>query len=179
MSSSSAQATKLLDYMSKTIDDFRHFFKPAKKKETFSVARACDEALTLAEASLKNSKIQYSIEVSEDKEIEGYPSEYAQVVLNLLMNAKDALIERDIKSPTITLHVKVEEGCSLVSVKDNGGGIEERVSEQLFDPYVSTKEASSGTGLGLYMSKMIIEENMHGTLWVQSDDTGATFFIKV
>ena len=119
------------------------------------------------------------MDISEDKEIEGYPSEYAQVVLNLLMNAKDALIEREIKEPTISLHVRVEEGCSLVSVGDNGGGIEPRVKEHLFDPYVSTKEASSGTGLGLYMSKMIIEENMHGTLWVQSDAIGATFFIKV
>ena len=179
MAQSSTHATKLLDYMSKTIDDFRYFFKPSKDKVFFSVARACEEALTLAEASLKNSQIKYVLDVSEDKEIEGYPSEYAQVVLNLLMNAKDALREREVKEPRIFLHVSVEEGHSLVTVKDNGGGIQEDIKDHVFDPYVSTKTSSSGTGLGLYMSKMIIEENMHGKLWVQSDNEGATFFIKV
>lgn len=172
------EANRLIDYMSKTIDDFRNFFKPDKKKENFSVATACKEALSLAHASLKNNQIKISLYIEKDLFISGYPSEYAQVVLNLILNAKDALIERKVNNPQIEIIVDVVKNFSLVSVSDNAGGVEEQYLQRVFEPYFSTK-STNGTGLGLYMSKMIIEDNMHGTLLVKNGKDGAVFVIRI
>ena len=169
---------KIISYMSKTIDDFRDFFKPAKTKEVFSLKRACEEAMTLSSASLKSRDIQLSLEVKDDIEVSGYASEFAQVVLNLILNAKDVLIERDIKKPSILVTIKIQNSQALVSVSDNAGGIDSKILQKVFEPYFSTKK-SAGTGLGLYMSKMIIEENMGGKIFVENSKKGAIFCIKI
>jgi len=170
--------TRIVTYMSKTIDDFRNFFKPAKTKKIFSLSNACKEAITLASASLKNRDIQ--LELNEEKVIyiEGYASEFAQVILNLILNAKDVLIERNIDNPLIVIEIKEDEKYSFVSISDNAGGIDENIIERVFEPYFSTKK-SAGTGLGLYMSKMIIEENMGGRIFVKNAKEGAKFCIKI
>jgi signal transduction histidine kinase len=164
--------------MSKTIDDFRDFFKPAKTKEPFSLKRACEEAMSLADASVKSRDIHLELYVKEDKQVVGYASEFAQVILNLILNAKDVLIERDIKNPTILIKIDVKNEKVFVSVSDNGGGVEESIIEKVFEPYFSTKK-TAGTGLGLYMSKMIIEEKMGGKLFVENSEEGAMFCIKI
>lgn len=174
----SKEGYKFVNYMSNTINDFSNFFKPAKTKELFSVTNMCKEAITLAEASLKNKDISLTLHVKEDATVNGYPSEYAQVILNLILNAKEILIEREIKDPVIEITVDKKEGKSIVSVSDNGGGIDESIEERIFEPYVSTKNGS-GTGLGLYMSKMIIEENMGGEISATNSSQGANFIIKV
>jgi signal transduction histidine kinase len=174
----SKEGYKFVNYMSNTIDDFSNFFKPAKTKETFSVTHMCKKAITLAQASLKNKDINLTLHVKEDTVVNGYPSEYAQVILNLILNAKETLIERDSKDPTIKIIVDKKEGKSQVSVSDNGGGVDEYDEERIFEPYFSTKKVS-GTGLGLYMSKMIIEENMGGEIFAKNGPQGANFIIKV
>lgn len=168
----------IISYMSKTIDDFRDFFKPAKTKEIFSLKRACEEAITLSSASIKSRNIELRLEVKEDIEVSGYASEFAQVILNLILNAKDVLIERDIKNPSILVTIESQKLQALVSVRDNAGGVDKEILEKLFEPYFSTKK-SSGTGLGLYMSKMIIEENMGGKISVENTTKGAMFCIKI
>jgi len=165
---------KIVSYMSKTIDDFRDFFKPAKTKEKFSLTGACEEAITLASASLKNRDIKLSLHVDKDIYVSGYASEFAQVILNLILNAKDVLIERAIEKPQIT--IVIEKGEVIVS--DNGGGIDDEIIDRVFEPYFSTKK-TTGTGLGLYMSKMIIQENMSGKISVTNSDSGAKFCIKI
>jgi len=175
---SSKDGTKIINYMSKTIDDFRDFFKPAKTKEVFSLTQACKEAITLASASLKNKNIMLDLDAKEDLHVKGYASEFAQVILNLILNAKDVLIERNIENPHIFIKIKKNTTHTLVSVSDNAGGIAEHILQKVFDPYFSTKKAS-GTGLGLYMSKMIIEENMNSKIAVTNDEKGALFCIKI
>ena len=173
------EADKLLVYMSRTIDDFRGFFKPSRDKESFAVHEACQEALSLASALLKNAHINVHVIMVHTPTIEGYANEYAQVVLNLLINAKEALQKRGIVEPSLWLEVRLnDKGASCVKVWDNAGGIDESIQESLFEPYASTK-TSSGSGLGLYMSKMIIEQNMGGKLSVTNTKEGACFCIEV
>lgn len=174
------EADKLLSYMSRTIDDFRHFFKPSKAKERFSVEQACEEAFSLAQAVLKNSHISLHVKILAAPYIEGYPHEYAQVVLNVVLNAKDALVERKIHEPHIWVEIAYsEEGRSQVCIEDNAGGIEEEYLKTVFEPYFSTKKSSQGSGLGLYMAKMIIEKNMNGKIDVRNSTFGAKFCIEV
>ncbi|MDD3342847.1 MAG: cache domain-containing protein [Sulfurospirillaceae bacterium] len=177
---SAKEGDTLLSYMSRTIDDFRNFFKPSKERVSFSVQMACEEAFTLARATLKNAHISLQIKQHKSVEVMGFPNEYAQVVLNLLLNAKDVLMERQILLPQIWVEIGMNaEGKSLVCIRDNAGGIEESLMQSIFEPYVSTKKASSGTGLGLYMAKMIIEDNMNGKLYASNENLGAQFCIEV
>ncbi len=174
----STEGSRIISYMSKTIDDFRDFFKPAKRKELFSIKRACEEAITLSEASLKSRNIILSLHVNSDSNIEGYSSEFAQVILNLILNAKDALKSRDIDNPHITIEISKDSKNSTIKVSDNAKGIELDIILRVFEPYFSTKKRS-GAGLGLYMSKMIIEDNMGGKLSVENSDGGAVFCIEI
>ncbi|MDX1808200.1 MAG: cache domain-containing protein [Sulfurospirillaceae bacterium] len=170
---------KITEYMSRTIEDFRNFFKPDKKRERFDIQTALDETLTLVDASIKNSHIQIISDISEHIYIEGYPNEYSQVILNILMNARDALISRNIANPEIHIKVYQKKDQAILEIIDNAGGIDEEILDKIFDPYFSTKDNVNGTGLGLYMSKMIIEKSMNGRLSVQNTDSGASFKIEV
>lgn len=173
-----SDATKIIQFMSLTIDDFKNFFKPEKNKEYFYVSSACNEAISLIKDSLINENIRLHLDIKNDKKIKGYKREYAQVILNFLVNAKDALLSKKIKDAHITLSIDTKDNRSIVSVKDNAQGIIEEHMDLIFEPYFSTKKAQ-GTGLGLYMAKMIIETNMQGKLSVHNDENGAVFKIVI
>ena len=119
------------------------------------------------------------VRVKMNYEIYGYRREFAQVLLNLMSNAKDALIQREIKNPTINLEVDYIDTYAIVTIKDNAGGVENEYIDLIFEPYFTTKSSLQGTGLGLYMSKMIIEKNMGGELSVENVDDGAIFKVKI
>ncbi|PHR72976.1 MAG: histidine kinase [Arcobacter sp.] len=176
--SCASDATKIIQFMSLTIDDFKNFFKPEKNKEFFYVSKACNEAVSLIKDSLINENIRLHLDIKNDKRIKGYEREYAQVILNFLVNAKDALLSKKIKDAHITLSIDTKDKRSIVSVKDNAQGIKEEHMDLIFEPYFSTKKAQ-GTGLGLYMAKMIIETNMQGKLSVHNDEDGAVFKIVI
>ena len=165
--------------MSNTIDDFRNFYKPDKIKEEFLVSTACSKAINIIDATLENLGINLIFNVEDDKKIFGYPTEFSQVILNIISNAKDILIEKEIKNPKIQIDINSKGILSIITIKDNAGGINEENKELLFDPYYSTKDSSKGTGLGLYISKLIIERNMGGELSVFNDEEGAVFKIVV
>lgn len=171
------RSDKMIEFMSNTIDDFRNFFKPDKKKEQFSILDSCQKAINLINASLDDSNIKLVVDVKNDKEINGYPTEYSQVILNLLMNARDILVEKRVENPKITITIDTKGILSIVELKDNAGGIKYEHFDLIFDPYFSTKDSSKGTGLGLYISKLIIERNMGGELSVSNDKEGAVFKI--
>lgn len=171
------RSDKMIEFMSNTIDDFRNFYKPDKIKESFFVYDSCYKAINLINASLDDSNIKLLVNVKKDKQIYGYPTEYSQVVLNLLMNARDVLVEKKIKNPKITLEIDAKGGFSIVKLKDNAVGIRKEHFDLIFDPYFTTKDSSKGTGLGLYISKLIIEKNMGGELSVTNDKEGAVFKI--
>ena len=172
-------AKQITFHMSKTIDDFRNFFKPDKIKKEFSLEKSLNNALNLIGAALKNNFIEVQIKVEEDIQIWGYPNEYEQVLFNLINNAKDALLEKQVKEPLIKIVLGVNQKIACVSVNDNAGGIDEEIIGRIFEPYFTTKEQGQGTGIGLYMSKTIIEKNMDGHLNVENTDIGARFTISL
>jgi C4-dicarboxylate-specific signal transduction histidine kinase len=114
-----------------------------------------------------------------DPVIHGFRNEFAQVVLNILNNARDVLTEREIKDPRVTITIGSENGRAVVTIADNAGGIPKDIMGKIFDPYFTTKGPQHGTGVGLFMSKTIIEKNMGGRLSVRNQSNGAEFRIEV
>ncbi len=167
---------KIIKFMSRTIDDFRNFFKIDKEKRDFSIMGAVNNTLKLLSAQLKNHNIEFLIE-GEDFECRGYEREFQQVLLNIINNAKDAIIEKGIKKGYIK--IKIDKQNRSVTISDNGGGISDKIIERIFEPYFTTKEQGRGTGMGLYISKMIIEENHNGKLSVASKDGKSEFRIDM
>jgi len=163
------EATTQLEFMSQTIDDFKDFYAPKKEKEFFIFSIATKEVLALMTNMFQQHKIEVVLEVTEESEVENYKNEYKQVVLNLLSNAKDALLQKEIKNPKISIIIE----ANTISIYDNAGGIDSKIIKRIFEPYFSTKEG--GTGIGLYMSKMIVEKNMGGVLKVENTLDGAIF----
>jgi len=166
------EANIQLNFMSQTIDDFKDFYAPNKEKENFSLALATQETLEIMRNTLKLSDIEIELVVTNDAYIHNYKNEYKQVLLNLLSNAKDVLVERVTKAPKI--HIVIDK--NTVSVEDNAGGISADILPRIFEPYFSTKEGNSG--IGLYMSKMIVEKNMGGKLKVNSSEKKTIFSIS-
>jgi len=163
----------IIQRMSTTIDDFRNFFRPNKEKAHFSVNEAVADALSILDAALKNGNITVALEAEEVVTAFGYRNEYSQVLLNLLSNAKDAIEERNALGGEIHIAISAGDKQAEVAVEDDGGGIPAEVLPRVFDPYFTTKE--KGTGIGLYMSKMIIERSMDGTIAVSNGVNGARF----
>jgi PAS domain S-box-containing protein len=167
-----AKNTQTILFMSKTIDDFRNFFKIDKAKQLFSVKEALLETLALQSAQFKNRHIEVRIH-GDDLEIHGFKGEFQQVILNILNNAKDALVETKSDGG----HISITLEPTFLSIEDDAGGIDEAILERIFEPYFTTKDQGEGTGIGLYMSKMIIEKNMGGHLRVENGKRGAKFTI--
>ncbi len=164
---------KTIKFMSQTIDDFRNFFRVDKEMEEFSILKATQTVLNMQSAQLKNYNITINI-LGDRSTFNGFKNEYQQVVLNIINNAKDILIENKIKKPYIDITIK----DNTIIIKDNAGGIPNDIIDRIFEPYFTTKEQGKGTGMGLYMSKMIIEDNMGGELSVNNDSDGAIFTIE-
>ncbi|MBF0518940.1 MAG: HAMP domain-containing protein [Nitrospirae bacterium] len=179
MSTSVTKAQKLIVGMSTTIDDFRNFFKPDKVRENFYLAASVQNTLSLFDASFKNSDISVNLDVKDNGLVNGYPNEFSQALLNLFSNAKDVIIEKSIHPGLVSIQVGVNDSKAFLKFSDNGGGIPENIIDRIFEPYFTTKEQGKGTGVGLYMSKMIIENNMNGKLTVHNVDYGAEFLIEL
>ncbi|NQY94968.1 MAG: PAS domain S-box protein [Campylobacteraceae bacterium] len=170
---------KLVNFMSKTIDDFRNFFRVDKIKKKFCLVETLKAALNLISTQLEDHNIKIDILGNDNCDIFGFESEFQQVVINIINNAKDVFIEKEQNDAEITINVTKEEKNAVVTILDNAGGIPSDVISRIFEPYFTTKEQGKGTGLGLYMSKMIIEDNMQGSLKVHNTRAGAIFTIKL
>jgi two-component system, NtrC family, C4-dicarboxylate transport sensor histidine kinase DctB len=169
----------VLIHMSRTIDDFRNFFKPDKEKQHFPLHEAVNTATKLLDATFRNSNIAMQTHVDNDIMIYGYPGEFAQVLLNIINNARDALMENRPHNRNIEISgLKIGQNA-VVKIANNGGSIPAAILDKIFDPYFTTKEPGKGTGVGLYMSKTIIEKNMNGIIQVQNLDDGTSFIITV
>ena len=170
----------IIDFMSKTIEDFRNYYKPEKQKEKFLIKETIDNALFIINSSLKASSIEIVANYkNKDIELESFKNEFSQSMLNIITNAKDALISRKIKNGQITIDLEEDEKSIKILVQDNAGGIKEDIIDKIFDPYFTTKHKSQGTGVGLYMTKMIIENNMDGKIEVSNTQEGARFLIQL
>jgi signal transduction histidine kinase len=163
---------KTIKFMSNTIDDFRSFFRVDKKKVDFPIKQTTQSVIDMQISQLKCHNIKIEI-IGEEFVYNGLQSEYQQVILNLINNAKDAIIDNNIQNP----YIKIELKDNKIFVMDNAGGIPDDIVNRIFEPYFTTKDQGKGTGMGLYMSKMIIEDNMGGKLTVQNIDDKAIFCI--
>ena len=171
---------KQIGFMSKTIDDFRGFFRTDKMKSDFLLDKKVAESLSMVSGMLKANGIELKSEVQNKPIVVGYPNELSQVVLNLISNAKDAF--EDISKTAhreIDVLITADEVYGIAQITDNAGGIDEEIIGRIFDSYFTTKEEGKGTGIGLYMSKTIVETNMGGLLEVTNKDNGAVFTIKI
>ncbi|MBJ6800855.1 GAF domain-containing sensor histidine kinase [Geomonas propionica] len=174
-----ARFMKVLSHTSRTIDDFRNFFKPDKESVPFRVADVVEKTLSLVQESFRTLQISVDLQISGAPFITGHPNEFSQAILNILFNARDAFLDRKIEDRAIWVAVFEEGGSSAVTVRDNAGGIPEAIMEKIFDPYFTTRGPERGTGIGLYMSKVIIEKNIPGRLTARNVGNGAEFRIEV
>ncbi|MBF0320744.1 MAG: GAF domain-containing protein [Nitrospirae bacterium] len=176
------ESMKLINYMAETVEDFRNFFRPAKEMAAFSAKKAAEDILALIYQQFIKRNIDATIECTGDPLIWGYPNEFKQAILNMLNNSRDAIIELKMRlrgsmgRGRITITITEEGESAVVRICDNGGGVSEEILPKIFDPYVTTK-GDQGTGIGLYMSKNIIEKNMNGRLEFENIKDGACFTI--
>jgi len=173
------KSMEIIRHMSQTIDDFRNFFKPDKEYVEFEVLEVVTKTLSLIEGSFNDQRIKIEVNLLDDPIINGHPNEYAQVLLNILVNARDALSEAKVADPRVTITICRENDKAVVTINDNAGGVSEDIMDKIFDPYFTTKGPDKGTGVGLFMSKTIIEKNMKGRLTARNFDGGAEFRIEV
>lgn len=170
-------SNRLIQKMSTTISDFSNFFRPDKEIVAFSAQKQINEAVALVEASFRNNNVILLIDAPHDVTLVGFPNEFSQVLLNLLSNAKEAIKISGIATGRVEVGLGICGDQGYVTVRDNGGGIPDAIMDKIYEPYFSTKPM--GTGIGLYMSKMIIERNMEGCLSARNIEGGAEFRIAV
>ncbi len=174
-----SQVSSQLDYMSKTIDDFRDYFKPNKKKERVFIKDIIEKSMDFLSYLFKLNSIQIVYHNGSNSSLEIYLNEIVQVFINLAKNSSDAMIEKNIENRVINIKTYENESYLFVEFEDNAGGIKSDVISKIFDPYFSTKNNKNGTGLGLYMSKTIIEEHSGGKIDVYNTDFGTRFVIRL
>lgn len=169
--------------MSSTIEDFSNFFNPQKEKKSFEIKEAVNEALVILRKVIEMENINIKIDVPIKYKVLGVSNELSQVIINLIQNSKDAFKINDIKNKKITITLKEEQildkKYSLLEISDNAGGISKENTDKIFEPYFTTKHKSQGTGLGLFMSKMIIEKSLDGELSHENIKNGSLFSIKL
>ncbi|MBN2895668.1 MAG: hypothetical protein JXK05_07250 [Campylobacterales bacterium] len=166
------ESQKSLQHMSTTIDAFRNFFNPKKAKTRFGFKEAIEQAVSFVREAFRHHNIEISIEVQEGLMLEGYENEFAQVLLNVMNNSKDAILRSGSVAAQILFRSERQGSKVRLDIDDNGGGASEELIARAFEPYFTTKNIHEGTGIGLYMSKIIIENSMHGTIAMHGIDGG-------
>ncbi len=168
-----------IHFLTTTIDDFRNFFKPEQQQQETTLQSIVDNALKIIGKSLEVHHITIMRIDESHRPFTTYSSQMTQVLINILKNAQDAILDRGVKDGFITIHTYENESDLLLEIEDNAGGINEEIIDKIFDPYFSTKTDKNGTGLGLYMSKTIIEEHCHGHLKAINTQEGVKFTILI
>jgi PAS domain S-box-containing protein len=163
----------IIQKMSSTIDDFRHSFRADKSPGAFSLRHVTDECVNLVEAAMKNNNININVKCKHDVVVNGYENEYSQALMNILSNAREAIIEKNVADGEIVIEISEDGEYGLHTVSDNGGGIASEVLPKIFEPHFTTK--AQGVGIGLYMTLISIERNMHGRIDVENAGDGTRF----
>lgn len=179
LENSVCKSMKLIINMSRTIDDFMNFFRSDKEKVTFSVNQVIGKTVSLIKENFLSQQVDIDLLTEGAPTIKGFPSEYSQVLMNIMMNARDELVSKNVSDAMISIRAFAEGGSTVVTITDNSGGIADGIIDKIFDPYFTTKGPDKGTGIGLFMSKTIIEKNMGGRLTVRNSASGAEFRIEI
>lgn len=176
------QILKNAEFLSKTIDNFRNFFKKDQIKRKFFISQSINETINIIKASYDNHFIKLDKDLDDSIYYFGSDNMLSQVILNILSNAKDALVQNNIQEKHVSISLCKDNDNIKIEIKDNGGGIKEEIQEKIFDPYFTTKHQHQGTGLGLYMSNQIVQNHFNGQITVQNITTefgmGACFVIE-
>ena len=175
----SKKISEYSQHLSSTIDDFRDFYKPDKEKENTTYTALIESVLRIVETEISTYGINIIKDLQCDNEFYSYPSELKQVILNILKNAQDVLIEKNIQNPYIKIVTYTKDERLILEISDNGEGVADDIIDKVFEPYFSTKLDKNGTGIGLYMSKLIIQEHCNGKLSVENTQEGAMFKITL
>ena len=173
------EANELLEFMSVTIDDFKNYFRPDKELQEVQVEDVIQTAISLIKKTLDSESIELVLAFQAESSLKIYRNEFIQVILNLMKNSRDALLSKENENKQITIRTIETSKSIVISVSDNAGGIKDEIIDKIFEPYFSTKDQKSGTGLGLYMSKMIIEGHLGGRIMVSNLEEGACFSIDI
>ena len=166
-------------YLSQTIEDFRDFFKPNKEKELVNPKVIVDETLSIMSKSLENNDVFVIFNKIDDCHVHVFSRELLQVFLNIIKNAKEAFEGKNIENKIIEISIRKLNQRVRIEIFDNAGNIDEKIKDKIFDPYFSTKDEKTGTGLGLYMSKTIIEKHLNGELGFFNKNEGVVFYIDL
>jgi C4-dicarboxylate-specific signal transduction histidine kinase len=170
---------KALKFMSGTIDTFRAFYRPDKVQQTFAIFPAIADAVSLVVEELKSKGIAIETVNEHDPSVSGFRNEFSQVLLNIIVNAKEAILIRQSPTPLVKIVSSQRGESALVTITDNGGGVPPELMDKIFDPYFTTKFMSQGTGVGLYISKVIIEKHMGGSISIANNAAGAEVTIEI
>lgn len=173
------ECLKMLGYLSHTIDTFCAFYQPDYERQSFSLLPTITEALALVRDDLEARGIQISLTTDHDPVINGYCKEFSQVLLNVIQNAKEAILLQQPSQPQIEIRCSQQNSSALIRVRDNGGGIPQEIMHKVFDPYFTRKFKAQGVGMGLYMAKMIIEKHMGGRIAVTNWSDGAEVSLEL
>ncbi|HJV64446.1 MAG TPA: PAS domain S-box protein [Geomonas sp.] len=173
------KSMRLIYHMSRTIDDFNSFLRPDKESSCFSLNEAVAAALSLFETTLNVIGVDLQVKERGVMMVEGHRNEFIQVIMNLLANAGDVFRERGTREPRLVIELARQDGRSVITIADNAGGIAGDDLERIFDCYFTTKGPDRGTGIGLFMSRDIIENHMKGLLTVRNTAEGAEFRIEI
>jgi len=171
------RAKTQIEYMSNTIDDFRDFYQPSKEKSIFCVPEAVKATLTILSTQIEKNNIEVTIH-GEPLRVNGYENEFKQAILNILSNAKDAIVSKKVQKGKFQGKIDITITEDTIRIYNNGGFADTEVLDRMFEPYFTTKFEDKGTGIGLYMTKMIIENSMGGEITAQNRDEGVEFMIK-
>ncbi|MDK2082287.1 PAS domain-containing sensor histidine kinase [Aliarcobacter butzleri] len=169
----------LTSYMSKTISDFKNFFNPNKKKTIFNVEDAIQKANDVLKGLMSSHHIQIEMNIEKDLRINSYLGELQQVILIIINNSIDAFIHMNIHFPKILISAYTDNESLVIHIEDNALGINSDLLDKIFEPYFTTKHKAQGTGLGLYIAKMIVENSLLGFLSIENKQNGACFTIKI
>ncbi|KJU83843.1 multi-sensor signal transduction histidine kinase [Candidatus Magnetobacterium bavaricum] len=201
---SMADAMEQIRFMTKTTTDFRDFYRPSKVKQSFDIFETVRDVLSIIQFQLKSQSIKFRVQCTCLREtivvendpampncidglmnVYGYPNELKHVFMNIINNARDAIVNKKKDNPLghhveglISISISPEGNNIVIKISDNGGGIEESEMDKIFDPYYTTKKLA-GTGIGLYISKLIVVSNMNGRIYAENNEYGATFTIEL
>jgi signal transduction histidine kinase len=166
-------------HLSQTIDDFRNFFRPQKNASLTSTTQLVQRSISLLQGLLNNKGVDVELELCEERELHTHVNELIQVLVNIIKNSVDNFEVTATDAPHLLVTTSEEHGQCSIKICDNGGGIAVDAMERIFEPYFSTKSDKNGTGLGLYMSRIIVEDHCQGTLRAYNSQEGACFVVTV
>lgn len=173
------QINSSISFMNETVDDFKNYFNKNKTRSVFNIRKEVNRIYNMIKPQLLKENIEFIMDIDDDIKGYGVASEFKHIILNLLSNAKDSIIQNNTRYREISIIAeKTNNSMILLKVQDTGGGIPEDIINDIFDDYFTTK-GKGGTGIGLSMTKLIVEEEMNGTISVCNNKDGALFSLNI